>query len=87
MRAPHVCFVITEDWYFCSHRLPLALAAKDSGYDVTVIARESSHGDAIRAAGLHFIPLGVRRKSANPLVEIALIRQLVRIYKRIITDT
>ena len=27
-------FFVTEDWYFCSHRLPLALAAKDAGYEV-----------------------------------------------------
>ena len=86
MSKPVIAYFVTEDWYFCSHRLPLALAAKESGYDVTVIARESSHGDTIRAAGLNFIPLGVRRKSANPLVEVALIRELVRIYKQIGPD-
>jgi hypothetical protein len=34
---PKLLYFITEDWFFCSHRLPLALAAQDDGYDVAVV--------------------------------------------------
>ena len=27
-------FVVTEDWYFVTHRLPLAVAAQAAGVDV-----------------------------------------------------
>ena len=30
-RAPVVLYLVTEDWYFLSHRLPMALAAKQCG--------------------------------------------------------
>jgi UDP-N-acetyl-D-galactosamine dehydrogenase len=33
---PVLCYLVTEDWYFISHRLPMAIAAKDAGYDVHV---------------------------------------------------
>ena len=33
---PKLLFVITEDWYFVSHRLPLAVAAQKAGLDVAV---------------------------------------------------
>lgn len=42
----HLLFVVTEDWYFCSHRLQLAVAAQKAGYDVAVCAAKDS--DAIR---------------------------------------
>jgi hypothetical protein len=33
---PKLLFFVTEDWYFCSHRLPLAIAARDAGFEVAV---------------------------------------------------
>jgi hypothetical protein len=45
-------YFVTEDWYFCSHRLPLAIAAKNAGYSVYVVTRVRSHGAEIEAAGI-----------------------------------
>ena len=45
---PKLLFLVTEDWYFCSHRLPLARAARDEGYDVVVATRVARDGDRIR---------------------------------------
>jgi hypothetical protein len=38
-------YLITEDWFFCSHFMDRALAARDEGYDVVVVAREDTHGN------------------------------------------
>ena len=35
-------FVVTEDWYFVSHRLPLAVAALGAGMDVSIATNVSS---------------------------------------------
>ena len=32
-------YVVTEDWYFLSHRLPMARAARDAGFEVHVATR------------------------------------------------
>ena len=45
-------FFVSEDWYFCSHRMPLAIAAKKKGYQVTVITRVRNYGDKIRKSGI-----------------------------------
>ena len=74
-------FFVTEDWYFCSHRLPLASAAKDAGYEVSVVTRVQSHGDRIKAAGLKLIPLELSRRGMNPLNELRVISRLASIYK------
>lgn len=76
-----IIFFVTEDWYFCSHRLPLALAAQRSGYDVTVVTRVNQHGELIRSHGLNLIPINLSRRSRNPLKELGVIRQLLDIYR------
>jgi len=48
---PRILYVVTEDWYFLSHRLPMALAAKDAGYEVHVATRLDAGKDAIAAEG------------------------------------
>jgi len=66
--------------------LPLACAARDAGFEVFVATRVHSHGAQITAAGLHLIPLGLRRSSRNPWRELAAIHEIARIYRRIAPD-
>ncbi len=80
---PRLLFVVTEDWYFVSHRLPLARAAVAMGYEVAVATRVGSHADSIRDAGIELIPLRtLRRSSLNPAREIATVFELIRAYRR-----
>jgi glycosyltransferase involved in cell wall biosynthesis len=73
---------VTEDWYFCSHRLPLAMAAQAAGYDVSVVTRVRAHGDLIRKSGLRLIPFENARTSLNPFTEAWALLRLVRLYRR-----
>lgn len=80
---PRLLFLITEDWYFCSHRLPLAVAAKEQGYEVTVATRVARHGEQILAAGLGLVPLALSRRSHNPLREVASLVEIARVYRAV----
>jgi len=75
-------FVVTEDWYFCSHRLALARAALEAGFDVTVATRVAHHAEAIRGAGIGLVALVMRRRGIHPLRELATLRELVALYRR-----
>lgn len=83
---PRLVFFVTEDWYFCSHRLPIAVAARHAGYDVTVVTRVRAHGDVIRNAGLNLVPFEMSRRGNNPLRELACIWRLTRIYSSLRPD-
>ena len=72
-------FVVTEDWYFVSHRLSLAVAAQLAGFEVAVATREGAHGEAIRAAGIRLISFELSRRGGNPLREVM---ALWRLYRR-----
>jgi glycosyltransferase involved in cell wall biosynthesis len=76
-----IAYFVTEDWYFCSHRLPLAVAAQKAGYTVYVITRVTSHRDVMESAGLKLIPIKLSRRSKNPFAEAVILKQLISIYK------
>jgi glycosyltransferase involved in cell wall biosynthesis len=73
--------LVTEDWYFCSHRLPLALAARDAGWRVVVATRVGEHGERILEAGLVLRPLSLRRRGASLAGELAALWELCRLYR------
>lgn len=75
-----VLFVVTEDWYFWSHRLPIARAAQQAGYEVLVAARAGDHADKIRNEGFRLIPWQLSRGSYSPMGGLRAMRQLARIY-------
>ncbi len=81
MNKGRLLYFVTEDWFFCSHWMPFAIAAKDAGYEVAVLTRVREHGDRIRAAGLQLIPLEISRRRMNPMGEIRVLWQIIRIYR------
>jgi hypothetical protein len=63
--APKLLFLVTEDWFFWSHRLPLARAARDAGFAVIVAARVRDHGERIREEGFILRPLAWKRRKTH----------------------
>ena len=79
---PKLIYLVTEDWYFWSHRLPMARAAQAAGFDVAVATRVSAHGERIRAAGFTLHPLRWRRRRIGPVALIAAMAEIYRLYRR-----
>jgi glycosyltransferase involved in cell wall biosynthesis len=79
--ALRLLYVVSEDWYFLSHRLPMARAARDSGYEVHVATRVVDGAKAIEAEGfrLHAIPFA--RGRIGPLAALGTIAALRRIHR------
>jgi glycosyltransferase involved in cell wall biosynthesis len=86
MTAPRILYVVTEDWYFLSHRLPMARAAKGAGYEIHVAARMNNGKAAIEAEG--FIPhaLTWQRGSLSPTHSIAGVAELRKLLRDIKPD-
>ena len=81
-RKYKILFLVTKDRYFYSHRLDLAKAALLNGYDVCVVTDVKDHGEQIRAAGFKLIPIAFHRTLGNPFGELAILLNLVRIYRK-----
>src|SRR5919107_243214 len=74
-------FVVTEDWFFASHFLPMARAARELGLNVAVVTRVRDHRAVIEATGARVIPLQVERRSLNPMAAGYAAGQLAAILK------
>ena len=65
-RAKRILYLQTEDWAFLLHRLPMARAARDAGYEVHVATRVGDRRGDIEAEGFSVHPLGWHRGSRAP---------------------
>lgn len=83
---PRLVFLVTEDWYFVSHRLALARAAKEAGFEVTVITRCNAECAAIEAAGLRVVPFEMARRGLNPLGLLREVLGVARLYRKLKPD-
>lgn len=79
---PKILFLITEDWYFWSHRLPLARAAQRAGFKVTIATRVSAFKEKIEREGFKLIPIKLERKSKNIFKEMIDFLEILKIYRR-----
>lgn len=79
---PKLIYLVSEDWYFVSHRLGLALAAQAAGFDVSVAARVGKDAGTIRDAGLRLLPITFERSGLGPAAELQTLSRLIALYRR-----
>ena len=77
-----ILFLVSEDWYFLSHRLPIARAARDAGAEVVVATRVRDRGAEIEAEGFRLIPVELARSGRNPLHDLRTLLSLIALYRR-----
>jgi len=86
MSARRLLFVVNNPAFFLSHRLPLALAARQAGYDVHVATMAGDSVSQIEAHGLthHVIPM--TRSGKHPVQELRTLWALYRLFRRLRPD-
>ena len=81
-----IVMLVTEDWYFWSHRLAIARAARDAGARVIVATRVGTHRDAIAREGFELAALPWRRRSHDPIAEVRAWASIRALYARVRPD-
>lgn len=76
-----ILYIINDPGFFLSHRLPIAIEAKRSGYDTNVATGAGDKVKNIKAAGLKYCYLPISRGGINPLSELRLFIAMIRIYR------
>lgn len=77
-----VMIVVNTDWFFLSHRLPVALAAAREGADVVVVATDTGRADEIVQRGLRFEDARMTRMGRHPVRELRSLARLWRLLRR-----
>ncbi len=65
-QAPRLLFLVTEDWYFVSHRLGLARRARNAGYQVIVGTRFNADRSLLAAEGFTLYDIPFERSLRHP---------------------
>jgi len=77
-----ILYVVTEDWYFLSHRLALALKSQESGYQVNVLCKDTGKLQDIINYGFTCYELKSNKSSTsfiNFFNEVFNIRRVIKI--------
>lgn len=82
MTRPRILYVVTEDWFFLSHFLGMARAARDAGYEVAVAARMGEGAAAIAAEGFRVHAVQSERGGIDPLTIIRSVLRLDGVMRR-----
>ena len=86
MRPLRICLVITEDWYFWSHRRSLAQFLVALGHDVHLVTRLSDLEHEVRRIGVTPHATGLQRSGKNPWRELQVTRQMTSIFQQLRPD-
>ncbi|MGJ3239411.1 MAG: glycosyltransferase family 4 protein [Anaerolineae bacterium] len=74
--------------FFVSHRLPLALSAREAGYEVHIATSDADREQIahITAHDLPFHPLPLAQHGTHPLTELGTLRAMVALYRHLQPD-
>lgn len=74
--------VVNVDWFFLSHRLPVALAAQAAGWNVAIVTADTGKLHVIKEKGLKAIDLPMSRSGMNIFEELKTLQFLYKLYKK-----
>jgi glycosyltransferase involved in cell wall biosynthesis len=81
--SARLVFLVNHTGFFLSHRLPLALAAREAGYDVHVATPRSKHVPALQQTGLPWQEVRLSRSGLNPFLEARSLASIHALYRRL----
>lgn len=81
--SKRLVYLVTEDWAFYRHRLPMAHAARDAGYEVHVITRIVERRQEIEREGFIAHHIDWRRSSLAPTATLASLSRIRSLLKSI----
>jgi glycosyltransferase involved in cell wall biosynthesis len=80
MKSLKIIYLVSEDWYFVSHRLKLAQELVKQGHEVILVSNIGSCRDIIESSGIRIVNLQLNRRSLNPFIFIYELLLLASIY-------
>lgn len=78
--------VVNVDWFFLSHRLPVALGALQAGHEIHVATTLTQGRELLEAHGFIVHSIQVDRSNAGPIGLLALLWRLWRLFWRVRPD-
>ena len=75
VEMPRLLFIVNVDWFFISHRLPIAVEAVKQGYEVHIATTVSDGATVLEGCGMTVHPLNLHRS------RVGVVRVLVEFFE------
>lgn len=79
-------FIVNVDWFFVSHRLPIAQAAIKKGYEVHLATRVTDKRTLLESSGIIVHEIGLERAGINPIKTAWYFLQILYVLMKIRPD-
>lgn len=86
MNKKKLLFIVNVDWFFISHRLPIALKAITAGYEVHLLCAITNKTEYLESLGFIVHPFSFSRSGKNIFSEFVCVFRLYRQIKKIKPD-
>lgn len=86
MENRKLLFVVNVDWFFISHRLPIAIKAISKGYEVHLACTDSGKLQQLTRLGIHVHDLSFSRSGNGLWSELRTVNQLRKVITKIQPD-
>lgn len=81
--TPIILFITNSDWFFISHRLPIAQKLIELGFQVHLATNFTNNKEKLEALGLRTHAIRLSRRGIHPLQEISTILEIRKILNEI----
>src|SRR5690554_6141912 len=71
-----IIYIVNVDWFFISHRLPIAIEALRQGHEVYIFAKDTGKMEYLKSLGINIFPINLERGSINPFQILKLLSEL-----------
>ncbi|CAM3863811.1 glycosyltransferase family 4 protein [Rheinheimera salexigens] len=79
-------YIVNVDWFFISHRLPIALAAIKNGYEVHIACGVTNKKSYLESLGINVHPISLSRSGTSLLSELKVLKQVWNIVNHVKPD-
>jgi glycosyltransferase involved in cell wall biosynthesis len=79
-------FIVNVDWFFISHRLPIAIDAIKNGYEVHLACGITDRQNELEALGVVVHPVSITRSGTSLLKEFRVIKELNSVVNKVLPD-
>ena len=77
-----IFIVVNEDRFFLSHRKPIAIAARENGFETIIVTKDTGCRSKIEDLGFKMINLPINPTGMNPIQEFRTFLFLYRLYQK-----
>lgn len=86
MKKNKLLFIVNTDWFFLSHRLPIAQEAINQGYEVHIATKITNKLDILKKNGLKVHPLNIDRSNSGVKTIILEFKEMFDVIRTVTPD-